>query len=358
MGLPNYVINLDELAKAIKDAFDSPKLLNLGQQRVYGLQIEVDASKSQSVSWITPIDILLTGVKFGVNDYRNIGYEDSFSMFINNEIMFEEVRIKEMYEYKRYRQPYQIPANTEIKFVFDNKDDMKKNVWFDIEYVDKEIEAKMVTIVCIDITTGEEIERVQQLIRPPHIATINAPTLDGYIAVGETTKIIKLETYSPNITEIKFEYEPDIPPVDPDIEHEYDWKIILRWEGNCPTDLDLHAKFDDGTHVYFGEKEVGDEDHKAWLDYDYTRHEDLNDREEKPEILTILGRISNKVRISVYGFARTNKLTEDITLEIQKLGNTLDTVKTYIIPHDRFYDDIKIDVCDIDLVSSEIIDRL
>lgn len=359
MSLPNYILNLDEFAQAIRDAFDSPKLLNLGQQRVHGLQVEVDTSKTQTVSWVTPMDILLTGVKFGVNDYRNIGYEDTFDMLINDEVMFENVRIKEMYEYKRYRQPYALPENTEIKFVFNNNDDMKKYVWFDIEYVDKEIEAKTIMIVCIDITTGQEIERVQHFIRPPHTTTITAPTLDGYIAVGETTKTIKLETYSPNVTEIKFEYEPDIPPVDPDIDHDYDWKIVLRWENDCPTDLDLHGEFDNGDVVSYHNKEIGSDSDKAWLDYDYTSHNGDNDKEDKPEILTILGAISNNVTIKVDGFSRTEYLSEDVIVEIQKLSSgSLTTVKTYTIPYDMFAGDDIVTVCDIDLVSGKITERL
>lgn len=359
MSLPNYVVNLDEMANAIRDAFDSTKLMNLGQQRVYGIQIEVDNNLKKTASWITPRDIIVTGIRFGVNDYRNIGYEDSFNMYVGNELIFEEIRIKEMYEYKRYRQPHVLPTNTEIKFEFNNRDNMKKYVWFDIEYVDKEIEAKTIKIVCIDITTGQEIEVIQNFVKPPHETIINAPTLDGYTVIGETQKTIKIESYSPNITEIKFEYEPTPPPVDPDIDHEYDWKIILRWQNSCRTDLDLHGYFSDGSRVYYGEREIGNGNNKAWLDFDYTSHDGNNDKEDKPEIITILGAVSESVRIKVNGFSRTSDMNEDATVEIQKVeNNKLTTLKTYRIPKELLDGDREVTICDIDLISKQIIDKL
>ena len=87
------------------------------------------------------------------------------------------------------------------------------------------------------------------------------------------------------------------------INHAYDWKIVLRWEGSCDTDLDLHAYFANGAMVYFGSKTfTKDSSNMAWLDYDYLTHPNFCDRVKKPEIITLLGKPDDAVKIAVNNF--------------------------------------------------------
>ena len=63
------------------------------------------------------------------------------------------------------------------------------------------------------------------------------------------------------------------------INHPYDWKVVLRWEGLSATDLDLHAYMANGTIVYFGNKTYSkDAANMVWLDYDYIFHLGFSDR--------------------------------------------------------------------------------
>ena len=120
---------------------------------------------------------------------------------------------------------------------------------------------------------------------------------------------------------------PPPPPPDPDISHDYDWKFTMRWQGNCPVDVDFTAMFDtengiDG-YVYFSHKRLFiSEQDQAWLDVDYTSHLDSNDREEKPEIITVLGHPSKNVTISVVNWSNHGgSLTEDVVVTAEKVEN-------------------------------------
>lgn len=565
MSLPNYIVNLDEMATAIKNAYSSENMFNLGSQRVYGMEMEVDNTSKQTVEWIVPMDIHVVGVKYGVNDCRNIGYEDSFDMYIDDEKIFEDVHIKEMYEYKRFRQHRPVIKDSKISFEFSNRDNMKKHVWFDIHYANKDVQAKVITIVCVDKHTGKEIQTNEVLVTVPFNQTVYAPVLDKYNIVGVDSYDVNIPVYAtgnvtltfeyelavidvtvicinredntelkrnefvlklpidkeiiaPNIdgysvygksserimmdgsnaenVEIVFEYEVaprkinvicidkhtrleirreviiqkppvdmvitapvidkytlvsnDIVPVrmdisnsrdvdvvfeyeaiqikitmicinvedgteiyrthitrrppinddipapnvsgytvvgdsskrvamsvqdsrdieltfdyeplrnqDPDISHDYDWKFVLRWESNCRTDLDLHGEFSDGTEVYYGNREVGYGDDKAWLDHDHTDHRGSNDREDKPEILTVLGAISDSIRISVKPFSREDDLTEDATLEVYKLENgTIRPLRVFTIPYRELRRGNNVSVCRVNLQTDDIIGLL
>lgn len=560
MSIANYLINLDEMAEAIKNAYANGESFNLGKQRVYGLELECDNTSTQTVNWIVPSDIHIVGIKFGVNDCRNIGYEDSFNMYIDDEKVFDDVYIKEMYEYKRFRQHRPIKKDSIVSFEFNNRDNMKKHIWFDIHYADKDIQARAITIICVDKHTGKEIQRNDILVTVPFSGTItapilnkynvvgtdsynveipvystkspvlvfeyelsivditiicinkengtelerktitqkvplnkvfNAPILNGYRVVGKDSEHLVMDSSNAEDTDIVFEYEieprkiniicidrntgaeirretiiekPPIdmvfnapiidkytlvgrdtatvkmdiensrdvdvifeyeanpvritivcinvedgseiyrtyvdkrPPIDedipapsvggysvagdtskhismnvsnsqdieltfeyepriqdPDISHDYDWKFVMRWQSNCSTDLDLHGEFDDGTHVYYGSKENGYGNNMAWLDYDYTRHDGNNDREDKPEILTVLGAISDYIEIYIVPYAREHDLSEDVTLEIYKLENgRVNPLRVVTIPYRKFLTSDKVSVCQVNLRTDEI----
>lgn len=561
MAIPNYIVNLEGLSDAIIGAYSKDNLYNLGSQRIYGMELNVTNSNVQTLEWEVPMDIHIVGIKYGVNDCRNIGYEDSFNMYIDDEKIFEDIYVKEMYEYKSFRQHRPVARGSKVTFDFFNREKTKKQMWFDIHYANKNIEAKIITIICIDKNTKKEIQKSEMLVQLPFIQTVFAPVLDKYNVVGQTsygvnmpvhvTKDITLvfeytpatieatvicirntdglelskntlllkvpidkNVYAPNISgysvvgngsehivmdtsnsmniEIIFRYEITpinvsityldvinnsiikkenvtmIPPInqtfnallfngyklvseesqtiqmgidnskdvditfkyesikrkitiicmdieegveidrtytykyppinefinapnmsgytifgeekqhvlmsvtdskdielifnykaikipDAEIPHDYDWKIVMKWEGNCQTDLDLYGVFSNGEEVSYFNPEVGENENKAWLDYDYTSHSNSNDREDKPEIITILGNISDSIIIGIDPYSRANQLTEDVTLQIQRfIDGSIKTVKSYTIPCDKFKYESNVSVCRINLITGQI----
>lgn len=149
-----------------------------------------------------------------------------------------------------------------------------------------------------------------------------------------------------------------------EITHKYDWKIVMRWEGGVNTDIDLHLDMDNGESVYFRKKEyIKDENNRVWLDYDFTKHYGENDREEKPEIITILGKPFNTAKVKIRHFSQYSgnqfdKLKDDITIEIFKVYENKEEiiVKEFNINKDVFSENkYDIEVCKIDLKNNEVI---
>ena len=107
--------------------------------------------------------------------------------------------------------------------------------------------------------------------------------------------------------------EPDLPPID----NPYDYLVVMSWEDNTGTDLDLHCYFDCNIddHVYYSQKElVLDENNKAWLNYDYTSH-GSDGRKDEPENISILGMDNHTSNIYVTNYNK-GVIKEDVTVDI------------------------------------------
>jgi hypothetical protein len=142
------------------------------------------------------------------------------------------------------------------------------------------------------------------------------------------------------------------------INHAYDWKIVLQWEGACLTDLDLHAYFSSGAFVYFGNKTYEkDKASKAWLDYDYILHAGIFDRVKKPEVLTILGKPDDAANIAVNNF-NGGFLKKKITVNVFRASHGRDVLrKSYTITPSMLTGTCTTHaVCIIDLNTQEIED--
>ncbi|MCL1997347.1 MAG: hypothetical protein FWG65_01115 [Turicibacter sp.] len=143
------------------------------------------------------------------------------------------------------------------------------------------------------------------------------------------------------------------------INHAYDWKITLRWEGSCETDLDLHAYFSDGTRMYFANKMYAkDAANVAWLDYDYRTHPDFSDRIKKPEIFTLLGKPADAVKIAVNNF-NGGSLRKKIEVEIFRTKGRKNALhKKFTIPPKELSGIVGTNyaVCIIDLNTAEVED--
>src|SRR5699024_4843912 len=103
-SLPSYWVNLEELAQILTDIVNSSKFVDYGKQKIDGLILNVDNAKvEQEIAWQPKQDFtVLTGIEFSANDVRNIGYNNSFDMYIDDELYFEDIYIKETDEYKRF----------------------------------------------------------------------------------------------------------------------------------------------------------------------------------------------------------------------------------------------------------------
>lgn len=146
------------------------------------------------------------------------------------------------------------------------------------------------------------------------------------------------------------------PPIDPEIGHDYDLKFVLRWEGGTSTDLDFHAYLDKSifNRVFYGIKTHGSGENMMWLDYDFVGHS-TDGRETEPEIITILGFKSSIVSIQIHNFNR-GVLKENTTVEIFDKAQKL--LKSYTIPSYELSGDKSYWVCDVNLSSKSITDKL
>ena len=107
------------------------------------------------------------------------------------------------------------------------------------------------------------------------------------------------------------------------IAHSYDWKVVLRWQGRCETDLDLHGiLYDENnihlSHIYFGNKNyMKDNNHgnQVWLDFDFRTHPGWLDWFQRSEVLTILGQPAKAIKIKVVNF-NGGKLTRNFCVDV------------------------------------------
>lgn len=139
IGLFNYIINLDEMSESIVKAYTSKYLMNNGIQMSKGLLIEQSSYGDKEITWTVSNDIFITGIRFTINNLRNIGYDDNWDMYIDNINIMSSVYVKEMNEYKRFRNLYFVSKGQVIKFIYHNRTDIIKDLWFDLDYIQKDI---------------------------------------------------------------------------------------------------------------------------------------------------------------------------------------------------------------------------
>ena len=496
MGLPNYIVNLEEFVNSIADGYKSMKLLGNGTQRSKGLKLENMTLNEIETSWIAPHDLLITGVRFGIDECRNIGYTSNWDMYINNILTMSSIYIKEMNEYKRFRNFYPVLKGQEIKFIFHNETKIDKDVFFDIDYIQSEIPSMELIVTCIDKITGDILTKYNSFYTPPITTKITAPNIGGFSPVGDEEILVTFDINTQSPVEITFYYEPDekeviiiclnqdgfilqeesfavyppyrdryyapiiegyknvgksyqdieitadssspiriffnykieskrveivymdrdtgtiiestvkiynppahdtiIAPViagyeiddnnsrdifisedspsnqkivffykkirdeTPPIEHDYDYKIIMRWQSKVSTDMDLHVFFDknEEKHLYYKVRSIEiDNNNKAWYDYDFTYHFEDNDYEAKPEIVTILGKPYDTVQVKVYAFSGVRELTQDVVIQIYKINSAGNDIleRELRVPYRTLINDgIAYYVCDINLQTGEI----
>lgn len=349
MSLGSYILNWEELLSILGDKFkidindiDLGDLENyLGEQ--FGIIIDLlrqilDLLKDKGVQRIHSIsnhipavvapfkftttfkeDVLITGITYSQSAWK---YQDSWDLEVDGNILFEEVGTKEIGESKAMNVFYYVPAGKPINIIFHNDSGNSRLVWFDVEYVGLSMNNYIPTpkptgmIVVNYITEDRVLIDSKTLTNMTHgLHLIKPEAIPGYSLVGPPRHSVKLSEMETTATVEFIVGKEGLPP----IMNPYDWLVVMRWEDNTSTDLDLHCYFncDQNKHVYYSEKElVIDGENKAWLNYDYTSHEE-NGRQDKPEIISILGmdRYTPNIYITNY-----NKgiIDENVTIEIYK----------------------------------------
>lgn len=137
MALPKYVVNLDELIEALKNGFASDSMYNLQQQKVVGLSVEIDTKGVIATQYEFQQPAKIIYFQLGVNDCRNIGYNDTIDVFINKDHVVRDMYIKEMYERKKFKVPYEVNQGDIVIIKVNNDSGRYKQLWFDIVYYGK-----------------------------------------------------------------------------------------------------------------------------------------------------------------------------------------------------------------------------
>ena len=341
--LPSYWVNLDEIAQIFLDLINKKTHTDYGKQKIKGLHLEVTKNiQNQEANWVVDEKIIaITGIDFLPNDCRNIGYTNCFDMYINNELYFENIYIKETEEYKHFNIRKPLKENDEIKFILKNNDNMLNNIMWNIHYIG-DIKIKEYNIICKDIDTDDIIsKKTISLVQPFDEQQVCPIDLQGYTKVSEECIIIN---NNDEIKDIIFYYKKE----EMEILHDYDILCKLYWQSKV--DIDLHCLIDGEDEVYFSNKEIGIDNNKCWLDYDY------REWEEKPEIITILGFKEKKALIKVNHYAGILPDDENIKLEIYKKDkNKMDVLlREIIFKGSDLENKIAKEICEIDLKTQKI----
>lgn len=345
--LPSYWVNLDELAKILIDISNSSKLIDYGKQKIDGLIINVPHNQNeQDIIWQPKEEfIVLTGIEFSSNDVRNIGYDNSFDMYIDDELYFEDIYIKETDEYKRFNVRKLLTTKNKIRFLFKNKNNMIENIMFHIHYIG-DIQVKKYNIVCIDIDTNKVIEKYEHMLIHPNKQMVCPHDIENYIKVSEECILLDTSKLEDNHT-IEFYYKKE----ELSVNHNYDIICKLYWESD-EADVDIHCVIGNYPSINYSNKNfMLDENNSVWLDFDYRKWEG------NPEVLTILGFRNESVLIKLDLFAGILKDNESVKLTIHKLEkNNEQLLKEYEILGNTFVQGLHKEICRINLDTHDIED--
>ena len=343
--LPSYWVNLDEVAQIFLELLSKKKYTDYGKQKVDGIILDViqDVSKQEIIWNVTEDLIALTGIEFLPNDCRNIGYLNSFDMYIDDELYFENIYIKEVEEYKHFNIRKPLKKGSTIKFIFNNNDNMLEYLMFNIHYIG-DIKVKKYNIICKDIDTNAIIQQKELFLVEPFEEQEVCPTeIEGYTKISEDCVIVNQETTN---EEIVFYYKKEELP----ILHQYDILCKLYWESSI--DLDLHCLIDGQEEVSFKNKELLiDNNNGCWLDYDYIKWNN------EPEVITILGFTDKKALLKINHYSGNLSDNEKIRVEIYKKGtDKMDILlREFSILGANLSHKTPVNVCEIDLKTQKVI---
>jgi hypothetical protein len=254
-SMVNTLVRIYNLLVTMNDDGENSRVEQDGKQRMIGATMEIRGEViPYHTNFVFEDDTLITGFTISQSAWN---INDKWNLMVGDFPLMDNIYTKMRGEHKQLSRFMAVPAGTEIVFNYDNSASANsKYVWIDLEYI--------------------------ELLPPP--------------------------PPPPPPPEPEPEPEPEEPPVDDgtidtgDIHNEWDLAIVLRWEGGVDTDLDLHAEVD-GWEVNYSNEEVdaGNGD-KAYLNYDFTSHDDADAWETEPEIITVKGFKGKRVYVKVINF--------------------------------------------------------
>lgn len=322
MGVATYVVNMPDFEK-----------LGLGQsnnvsgtQRIKGQHLSVPAETGDyEIKWSFDEDIYITDVKYSQSGWR---YEDNWDLKIADTPIFETIYTKEIAESEVFHCYCYVAANTEITLILHNISGNSRDIWANLHYISK----KIVQEPPPEEPPPEEPEPEEPEPNPPDQNPEPSNKPDGV----------------------------------PDINHDYNWMIVMRWESNVYVDMDLRAWLETiHKEVYFSHKTYSlDKHNKVWLDQDNAAgsHKGDSTRQNNPEVITILGKPCEFIKIYVQNYSlqdnqKCDDLKENVTIEIfSKDDNNTNILKNkFSVLGSKFTsDNYDIDFCTIDLNTGEV----
>lgn len=191
MSLPNYIINLPELAKIIQDTIRYDKNIeHKGLMSAKGFLIEKEDKKSRS--WNPSHDLLLTGVKIKYGDNRNISrvLSNGVNLWVNGEVVINNLSVKESDDFVRMRQFIPIKKNSLIDISINEMEYMDTDIEIILEYINTSVSGTKVNVKCVNIDLESDsrfyiIKEQTLLFFPTKYVDINAPKIEGFELVGK-----------------------------------------------------------------------------------------------------------------------------------------------------------------------------
>lgn len=221
---------------------------------------------------------------------------------------------------------------------------------------------KHIKILAIEEATGEVILIKRMTIENlPSDVNVAAPILEGYELLGDDSITVGLTSQSPIETEVKFFYFRIGHGDGPTVDHDYDLKVIMRWEDNTPIDMDLRVMLDmePNTEVHYANRKLKTDEGTMWLDYDYTSH-GSGDFVAKPEIVTVLGFERRRVNIFVNKYSSGGRLNRDVDLLIyESIGNKDKLLARFKIDKNQIdYGRRLCHVADVSMLTGRVFEKL
>lgn len=242
----------------------------------------------------------------------------------------------------------------EIDILMESKSPIRVNFYYDPMNIP-------IKVICLEEGTDKLLQEkiVQLRMNKDKTTIVEAPNINGYKLIGKRGQLINLE----EVKEVIFYYkkkdlnEPEEPT---DVDHEYDYKVVMRWQSNSSTDVDLHTilKEYDMRKVYFANRLFENEEGKIWLDHDYLVHNSDTSYQNEPEVGTLLGFKEQTWEIHTHIYARAEDLTKDVELYVYKLrdDNNEILINKLIIDHEKLKsaENRKCHVCNIKIETGQV----
>ncbi|MBU3185666.1 hypothetical protein [Clostridium estertheticum] len=184
MSLPNYVVNFDELADAIKSYLENGIKVDVGDitfstiemerllqeisgkiqgidynslitalnalgvkldglagnlgisgtQKIYGKMLEIPAIRGlHSIEFKVPQKGRITGITYSLSAWN---FQDSWDLVVEKENIFDKVRTKEYGEHKYFNVFYPVASGQIINFNLNNESGSSKVLWVDFNILE------------------------------------------------------------------------------------------------------------------------------------------------------------------------------------------------------------------------------